>query len=111
MYYHYYLFFSTNLTTVDGGRLVSFYQTFPSITRNDSRCTEIPPPSYQDLFPQSTTSMSDIPKDQSQEQLNQFLEEQSQDQQSQFIAPQNQSQVLQENQPPRSRRASTQMSQ
>ena len=55
--------------------------------------------------------MSDIPKDQSQEQLNQFLEEQSQDQQSQFIAPQNQSQVLQENQPPRSRRASTQMSQ
>jgi len=66
----------------------------------------MPPPSYQDLFPQSTTSMSDIPKDQSQEQLNQFLEEQSQ-----FIAPQNQSQVLQENQPPRSRRASTQMSQ
>ena len=105
MYYHYYLFFSTNLTTVDGGRLVSFYRTFPSITRNDSRCTEIPPPSYQDLFPQSTTSMSDIPKDQSQEQRNQFLEEQSQ-----FIAPQNQSQV-QENQPPRSRRASTQMSQ
>ena len=55
-------------------------------------CSEIPPPSYQDLFPQSATSVSDIPKYQSQLQQNQFLEEQNQDQQ-------NQSQT-QEDQPP-----------
>ena len=72
---------------------MSYYRTFPSTTRNDSTdsrrstCSEIPPPSYQDLFPQSATSVSDIPK------------YQSQDQQNQSLVPQNQSQA-QEDQPP-----------
>ena len=77
---------------------MSYYRTFPSTTRNDSTdsrrsiCSEIPPPSYQDLFPQSATSVSDIPKYQSQQQQNQ-------DQQNQSLVPQNQSQA-QEDQPP-----------
>ena len=102
----YIIYFSANLTTVDG--VVSYYRTFPSIARNnsiaDSRrstCSEIPPPSYQDLFPQSsTTSISNIPKDQSQQQQSQIPEEQHQeDQQNQSLAPQNQSQA-QQDQPP-----------